>query len=45
MDGIKELKLISQLRTIFNPRLKIHISVLCELVQKLHKLKDSDFMV
>lgn len=41
----QEVKLISQLRSTFNPRLKTHVTVMCEILERIHRLKDSPFMI
>ena len=39
------MKLISQLRLTFNPRLKTHVTVMCEILEKIYRLQDSPYMV
>jgi len=41
----QEVKLISQLRGTFNPKLKTHVNVMCEIIEKIHRLRDSAYLV
>mmetsp|Transcript_902 Transcript_902/g.1105 ORF Transcript_902/g.1105 Transcript_902/m.1105 type:complete len:166 (-) Transcript_902:846-1343(-) len=42
---LQEMKLASQLRAIFSPKLKTHVSVLAEMIDKIHHLKSSEKLV
>ena len=39
------MKLLSQLRSTFNPKLKTHVNVMCEIIEKIYRLKDSPYMI
>ena len=42
---LNDLALISQLKNLFSSKLKTHVYVLVEIIEKIHKLKCSSVMI